>query len=103
MIKASRKGIIGNGIETIKNLSDSFESKNYRGSIIFKADPTNDQKKMLENICPTKALFSIKENNAMGLDNGKCIMCGYCSEAAPKLIEIKSKPAMSNKNQKPTD
>ncbi len=99
MIKASRKGIVGNGIETIKNLSDSFESKNYRGSIVFKAYPTNDQKKILENICPTKALFSIKENNTMGLDNGKCIMCGYCNEATPKLIEIKNKPAMPTKTR----
>ncbi|MGI0061344.1 MAG: NADH-quinone oxidoreductase subunit NuoB [Nitrosotalea sp.] len=99
MIKASRKGIVGNGIETIKNLSDSFESKNYRGSIVFKAYPTNDQKKILENICPTKALFSIKENNTMGLDNGKCIMCGYCNESIPKLIEIKNKPAMPTKTR----
>ncbi|MDE1770065.1 MAG: NADH-quinone oxidoreductase subunit NuoB [Thaumarchaeota archaeon] len=97
MIKASRKGIVGNGVETIKDLSNSLESKNYRGSVVFKVDPTDDQKKILENICPTKALFSIKENNAMGLDNGKCIMCGYCNEVASKVIEIKSKPAMPTK------
>jgi Ni,Fe-hydrogenase III small subunit/ferredoxin-like protein FixX len=99
MINASKKSIVGNDIETIKDLSDSLESKNYRGSIVFKSDPTDDQKKILENICPTKALFSIKENNAMGLDNGKCIMCGYCSEAASKTIEIKSKPAMPTKTR----
>ena len=97
MIKASRKGIVGNGIETIKDLDNSFINKNYRGSVVFKADPTDDQKKMLEDICPTKALFSIKENNVMGLDNGKCIMCGYCSEAASKTIEITSKPAIPTK------
>ena len=97
MIKKSRKGIMGNSIETIKDLANSFTSKNYRGSVIFKAEPTNDQKKMLEDICPTKALFSIKENNAMGLDNGKCIMCGYCSEVASKTIEIHSKPAIPTK------
>lgn len=93
MIKATRKGIIGNGIETVKDLANSLSSKNYRGSAIFMADPTNDQRKMLEEICPTKALFSIKENNAMGLDNGKCIMCGYCSETASKTIQISNKPA----------
>jgi Ni,Fe-hydrogenase III small subunit/formate hydrogenlyase subunit 6/NADH:ubiquinone oxidoreductase subunit I len=93
----TRKGIVGNGIETIKNLANSFTSKNYRGSVIFKAEPSVDQKKMLEDICPTKALFSIKENNAMGLDNGKCIMCGYCSEVASKTIEINSKPAIPTK------
>lgn len=93
MIKSTRKGIVGNGIETIKNLANSISSKNYHGSAIFTAEPTNDQRKMLEDICPTKALFSIKENSAMGLDNGKCIMCGYCSEAAPQTIKISNKPA----------
>jgi len=93
MIKSARKGIVGNGIETIKNLANSLSSKNYHGSAIFTAEPTNDQRKTLEDICPTKALFSIKENSAMGLDNGKCIMCGYCSEAAPQTIKISNKPA----------
>lgn len=93
MIKSSRNGIVGNGIETIKNLANSLSSKNYHGSAIFTAEPTNDQRKTLEDICPTKALFSIKENSAMGLDNGKCIMCGYCSEAAPQTIKISNKPA----------
>lgn len=93
MIKSARKGIVGNGIETIKNLANSLSSKNYHGSAIFTAEPTNDQRKMLEDICPTKALFSIKENSSMGLDNGKCIMCGYCSEAAPQTIKISNKPA----------
>ena len=97
MIKASKKGIVGNGIETIKNLTNPLSSKNYRGSAIFTAEPTNDQRKMLEDICPTKALFSIKENNAMGLDNGKCITCGYCSEAVPKTIKISNKPAIPAK------
>src|SRR5574338_636710 len=93
MIKAARKDIVGNGIETVKDLTDSLSSKNYRGSVAFTAEPTDDQRKMLEEICPTKALFSIKENNAMGLDNGKCIMCGYCSETASKTIQISNKPA----------
>lgn len=92
MIKATRKGIAGNGIETIKNLTHTLASKNYRGSAIFTAEPTNDQRKTLEEICPTKALFSTKENSVMGLDNGKCITCGYCSEAASKTIAIQNKP-----------
>ena len=94
MIKATRKDIVGNGIETIKNLDTLLSSKNYRGSANFAAEPTNDQRKTLEDICPTKALFSIKENNAMGLDSGKCITCGYCSEAVSKTIEISNKPAI---------
>ena len=93
MIKSTRKGIVGNGIETIKNLANSLSSRNYHGSAIFTAEPTNDQRKTLEDICPTKALFSIKENSAMGLDNGKCIMCGYCSEVAPQTIKFSNKPA----------
>ena len=97
MIKTARKSIVGNGIETVKNLTDSLSSENYRGSAIFTAEPTNDRKKMLEDICPTKALFSIKENNAMGLDNGKCIMCRYCSEATPQTIKISNKPAIPAK------
>lgn len=97
MIRKSRKEIVGNSIETIRDLANSFISKNYRGSVIFKAEPTNDQRSMLEESCPTKALFSIKENNGMGLDNGKCIMCGHCSEVASKTIEIHSKPAIPTK------
>lgn len=98
MIKAARKGIVGNGIETIKNLANLLSSKNYRGSVIFTAEPTNDQRKMLEDICPTKALFSIKENNAMGLDNGKCIMCGYCSVVS-ETIKISNKPVIPAKRK----
>ena len=99
MIKATRKDIIGNGIETIKNLSDSISSKNYRGSIIFTAEPTNDQKKTLEAICPTNAFFPIKENNMGGLDNGKCIMCGYCNDALPQTIKISNRPTIPVKTR----
>lgn len=99
MIKVARKGIVGNGVETIKNLANLLSSKNYRGSVIFTAEPTNDQRKMLENICPTKALFSIKGNSAMGLDNGKCITCGYCSEVASKTIKVSNKPAVPAKTK----
>lgn len=100
MTVTSKKSIVGNGIETIKNLADLPLSKNYRGKIIFKAEPTDVQGKMLENTCPTKALFLLK-NNTMALDNGKCIMCGYCNEAAPKTIEISNKPSIpvKTKNQ----
>lgn len=97
MIKA-RKGIIGNGIETAKHLADSFTSKSYRGSAVFKADPDDGQKKALEEICPTKALFPTK-NDSMGLDNARCIMCGRCSEVAPEVIGIKSKAAMPAKTR----
>lgn len=99
MIKAARKGIVGNGVETVKDLTESLSSENYRGSITFTAEPAKDQRKMLEEICPTKALFSIKENNAMSLDNGKCIMCGYCSEAVPKTIKISNKPVIPSKTR----
>lgn len=88
---------MGNGIETIKSLANSLSSENYRGSVVFTAQPTNEQKKILEDICPAKALFSIKENDAMGLDGGKCIMCGYCSEAVPQTIKISNKPAIAAK------
>jgi len=99
MSRKSRKDIVGNGIETIKDLTDSFISTTYRGSITFKLEPTNDEKIVLEDCCPTKALFSDKDNSRMGLDNGKCIMCGYCNEIAPSLIEIHSRPATSAKTR----
>jgi Ni,Fe-hydrogenase III small subunit/ferredoxin-like protein FixX len=99
MSRKSRKDILGNHVETIKDLANSFIGKNYRGSIIFKAEPTNEQRKALEESCPTKALFPIKENDGMSLDNGKCVMCGYCSEAAPKIIEIRNKPAIPVKTR----
>ncbi|MFN3654111.1 MAG: NADH-quinone oxidoreductase subunit NuoB [Candidatus Nitrosotenuis sp.] len=98
MSRTSRKGIVANGIETVKDLANSFISKSYRGSVVFKAEPTTEQKETLECICPTKALFSI-ENKLMGLDNGKCIMCGYCSEAVSKTIEISNKPAIPTKTR----
>jgi len=99
MTKSVRKDIMGNGIETIKSLANSLSGENYRGSVIFTAQPTNEQKKTLENICPTKALFPIKENDALGLDNGKCIMCGYCSNAAPQTIKISNKPSSAAKTK----
>lgn len=83
-----KKDIIGNGTETLRDLA-SF-SKNYRGSVTFKAEPTNDEKKALEEACPTEALFLAQ--NKLGLDYGKCIMCRYC-ENASKAIQISSKPA----------
>lgn len=98
MSRTSKKDIMANGIETVKDLANSFISKSYRGRVVFKAEPTTEQKMTLEGICPTKALFSI-ENKAMGLDNGKCIMCGYCSEAASKTIGISSKPAIPTKTR----
>lgn len=90
MIEKPKKSIMGNGIETIKNLDDLSPSKNYRGRVIFKSEPTGLQEKVLEDACPTKALFLL--NDTIALDNGKCIMCGYCSQSVPEIIEISSKP-----------
>ena len=93
-MKYRTKGIMGNNTETIRDLGNSFISNNYRGSITFNTDAVNGQRELAESVCPTKALTSFKENDRdLLVDYGKCIMCGYCSEIAPKLIKIKSQPA----------
>lgn len=88
------KGIMGNSSETIRDLDNSFIADNYRGGIVLNTGAVNDQIELAESICPTKALTSVKgDSKDLRVDHGKCIMCGYCSEIAPKLIKMKNKPA----------
>lgn len=89
MTEKSKK-ILGNHVET-RNLKDLVAPDNFRGKITFVSETVKGQQSLLENICPTRAL-SKKDNDSMALDNGKCIMCGYCAEAAPALIKIENKP-----------
>jgi Ni,Fe-hydrogenase III small subunit/ferredoxin len=92
------KGIMSNSSETIRNLDNSFIADNYRGGIVFNTGAVNDQMELAKSACPTKALTSIKgDGKDLLVDHGKCIMCGYCSEIAPKLIKMKSNPANPTK------
>ncbi len=88
MTEKSRK-ILGNHVET-RNLDDLIIADNYRGKITFTSETVHGQQDLLESICPTKAL-SKKDSDTMTLDNGKCIMCGYCTESFPKLMKIENK------------
>ena len=99
MKEKSNKKIMGNGIETIREIDERFVSTKYRGSISL--EPNEDTELPID-LCPTKALSSINDGtNIRGsIDHGKCIMCGYCSQAAPKLVTIKSKPAIPVKTKR---
>lgn len=88
-MKEKAEKITSNHVET-RNLKDLVIADNYRGKITFISETVGDQQNKLENICPTRAL-SKKGNDAMALDNGKCIMCGYCAESFPTLIKLENK------------
>src|SRR5574340_202440 len=90
-MKEKSKKILGNHVET-RHLKDLVVADNYRGKVTFTSETMHGQQSLLENICPTRAL-SKKDGDAMALDAGKCIMCGYCAEAVPSLIKIENKCA----------
>lgn len=98
MSEKPNKKILGNGIETITRVDNSNVSSNYRGSVSFNEKLFNGEKELLDS-CPTGALLSPKDTNMMAVDNGKCIMCGHCSQITPKLVTIKSTPAVPVKNK----
>lgn len=85
------KKILGNHVET-RHLKDLVVPDNFRGKVSFTSETVKGKQSLLEDICPTRAL-SKKDNDSMALDNGKCIMCGHCAEAAPELIKIENKSA----------
>ncbi len=89
MMEKSRK-ILGNHVET-RSLDDLIIADNYRGKMAFISETASGQQD-LGNVCPTRAL-SKKNDGTMALDDGKCIMCGYCVESFPKLIKIENKCA----------
>ena len=101
MTKKSDKKILGNNIETIREIDGRFVSSNYRGNISFNVE-SNENIELPIDVCPTKAISSIKDgmNIRSSIDHGKCIMCGYCNRAAPKLITIKSKPTTPVKTKR---
>ncbi len=91
------KKILGNGIETITRVDDGNVSPNYRGSISFNEKCSNEEKELVDS-CPTRAL-SPTDKKTIAVDHGKCIMCGHCSQVAPKLVTIQSKPASPVKDK----
>ncbi len=100
-MKKSDKKILGNDIETIREIGDRFISPNYRGSVSFNAE-YDENVELPSDSCPTKALSSIGDgtNATYSIDHGKCITCGYCSQVTPQLITIKSKPSAPVKNKR---
>lgn len=101
MKEKSDKKILGNSIETIRDIDGRFVSSNYRGNVSFNVESNENVDLPLES-CPTKALSKIKEgmHTTSSIDHGKCIMCGYCNQVAPKIITIKSKPAAPVKTKR---
>jgi len=92
MTKKSNENIMGNSIETVKEIDDRFVSSNYRGKISF--NESNENVELPLDSCPTRALSSTKNgtHTVSSIDHGKCILCGYCNQETPKLITMKSKP-----------
>ncbi len=95
MKKKSDKEILGNDIETVRNIDNRSISSNYRGSISFNVVPFNGNTEAVLDSCPTRALFIAQDDKQaiIAVDHGKCIMCGHCSQVAPEFITIQSKPA----------
>ncbi|WP_101476627.1 NADH-quinone oxidoreductase subunit B family protein [Candidatus Nitrosotalea bavarica] len=102
MKKKSDKEILGNDIETVRDIGNRSISSNYRGSISFNVEPFNGNEESILDSCPTRALSATKDNKrtTIAVDHGKCIMCGYCSQASPEFITIQSKPASPTKIKK---
>lgn len=102
MKKKSDKEILGNGIETVRNVDDQSISSTYRGSISFNVEPFVGNEESILDSCPTRALSATKddEQTTIAVDHGKCIMCGYCNQVAPEFITIQSKPASPVKIKK---
>ncbi len=99
-IKNNHKGdILDNRTYTQKDpLSEILIPQYYRGRIVFKAEPSQHAKEMLEDICPTKA-FEKSQTRQFSVDHGKCITCGKCSDKFPEFINIENKFARSVKNR----
>jgi len=102
MKKKSDKEILGNGIETVRDIDNWHISSNYKGSISFNVEPFNGNTEQVLDSCPTRALSTAKDDKpvTISVDHGKCIMCGYCSQIAPEFITIQSKPASPVKLKK---
>ncbi|MDR3782591.1 MAG: NADH-quinone oxidoreductase subunit NuoB [Candidatus Nitrosotalea sp.] len=102
MKKKFDKEILGNGIETVRNMDNQSISSTYRGSISFNVGPFVGNEESILNSCPTRALSTTKDNEqtTIAIDHGKCIMCGNCSQVAPEFITIQSKPASPVKIKK---
>jgi len=102
MKKKSDKEILGNGIETVRDIDNWHISSNYKGSISFNVEPFNGNTEQVLDSCPTGALSTAKYGKpvTISVDHGKCIMCGYCSQIAPEFITIQSKPASPVKLKK---
>jgi NADH-quinone oxidoreductase B subunit len=90
--------ILDNRIETIREpLTDlKHISKEYRGRVTFIKQPaveSGDMVERLQDVCPTKA-FDVEEMrhhpDALGIDHGKCIMCGRCSIASPDIVKMEN-------------
>ena len=102
MKKKSDKEILGNDIETVRSIDNRSISPNYRGSISFNVESFDGNKDSILDSCPTRALSTVnaRKQATIAVDHGKCMMCGYCSLAAPEFITIQSKPASPVKIKK---
>lgn len=79
-------------------LSEILIPQHYNGKIIFKAEPSQHAKEILEDICPTRA-FQKSQTMQFSIDHGKCITCGKCNEAFPEFVEIENKFVKAVKNR----
>ncbi len=85
--------IMDNRIETIREPLSGLRhiSQEYRGRVTFVKQPVGERDivETLQDVCPTKA-FDVEKPDALGIDHGKCIMCGRCSSGSPDFIKMEN-------------
>lgn len=94
MMDKERKDIMGNGVETVRDLiSDLHGLPGYRGRVSLVPNVLADlaSYREAEEICASRAIKIQAEDPAkITLDMGKCFLCGRCEEAAPALFKVES-------------
>jgi Ni,Fe-hydrogenase III small subunit len=81
--------IMSNHLETIKDPINEIRtnSQEFRGSITL-LDVITTHQDSLDQLCAAKAIET--DGRKVGLDVGKCIMCGRCQQTAPEVFRIGS-------------
>lgn len=92
MTAKERKDIMGNGVETVRDLiSDLHGLPGYRGRVSLVPNVPADlaSYRDAEEVCASKAI-RIEGQTKITLDMGRCFLCGRCEEAAPALFKVES-------------
>jgi Ni,Fe-hydrogenase III small subunit len=92
----NRKGILGNDVETDRELlRKETSSSSFRGDISFVASEHPPDEKLYQRLRDICASGAIEINGTGGgesltLDKGRCFLCARCQEVPPKVLAIQS-------------